>query len=113
MKGWVLVGALCGLFAIVFYAIWAWCKKMQPVLNQALHIFLGVTGLIASIRLIGFTVFEDLSVLVAAQNERGIWALTADDAIFIFIGAIAMGWVSIQSAYQGFSSLRVESRQEI
>ena len=106
MKGWALVAFLSALPFVLGYVGWALKKGIKPELSQATHLLVGVMGVVASIRLFGFTVAEDLSVLVAAQKDAGIWALTADDAIFIAVGALAMAWVSVQSAYQAFNAVR-------
>jgi len=91
---------------VLGYIVWAWKKGLQPELSQATHILLGVMGVVVAVRMLGFTIAGDLSVLVAAQNSENIWALTAEDGIFIGVGALAMAWVAVQSTYQAFSAIR-------
>lgn len=106
MKGWALFAFVIGLPFVIGYICWSLKKGLRPELSQATHVLLGVMGVIVAIRMLGFTIAGDLSVLVAAQDSQSIWALTAEDGIFIGVGALAMAWVAVQSAYQAFSAIR-------
>lgn len=104
MTGWLLVGALFGLAGMLAYVVASFRVGKSPDLTGAMNVFAGVAGFVASIRMLFIIFLGDLEAQLLSATTKSTWDLTPADASFIFIGAIAMGWVSIQTAYKSWSA---------
>ena len=107
MNGLSYLGILLGLATVLVYLGCAAHKKRKAELSTAISIFVAAASLIGAVRLMGFVLFDDLTrVIKAAGESNSLWSISSEDAIFLVIGGLALGWVSIQTVWEGFAKLR-------
>ena len=90
---------------VVAYVGCALRKKKKPDLAAATNIAISAVGATGAVRLIGSVFTGDFMRVVAASNNGSWWSLSAEDAIFVFVGGLALGWVSCQAIWQGFAEI--------
>jgi hypothetical protein len=100
-----LFGLLLGLVIVVVYLLYAAARRRAPSLSSAANIAINSVGLAGSIRLIGCVLTEEFSAAATKFNAASWWSLSAEDAVFVAIGGLALGWVSIQGIWGGFAAL--------
>lgn len=98
-------GLLLSLAIVGAYVYVALRNSKRPDLGTAINILISSVGAFGAVRIIGFVLLGDLSATVKASDNGGWWSLSVEDALFLMAGGTALGWVSIQTIYQGFSEL--------
>jgi len=102
---WGLAG---GVLMFAIYVVWVLCKKKEPDLPTGINIFAATAGLAGSFRLVGFSFTEAYKKLAdagPAPSNGVVWSMSGDDIAFLIVGGLALGWVSCQAIWQGFTDL--------
>ena len=86
------------------YLLSAACLKKKPDLGAAINIVISTVGAVGAARLIGF-IFTDQFRIIIAMGSASMWSLSAEDAVFLFVGGLALGWVSCQEVLRNFRAL--------
>jgi hypothetical protein len=69
-------------------------------------VFIGAASMSGALRLIGFVLTGPFSKLVSQRPDNSWWTLSSEDAVFIVIGGLALGWVSVQTIWDTFGKIR-------
>ena len=98
-------GLAFGGLVVVGYLCVAWRAKRAADLATAVNILISTVGAAGALRLIIFAFSDQFAETVAASPHGAVWSLAAEDAVFLVVGGIALGWASCQAVWRGFREL--------
>jgi hypothetical protein len=99
------IGVISAILTVTTYVVTAVWKGKRPDLTDGIIVFLGAVSALGAIRLVGFALTAQFAKVVAATSGDVLWSLSPEDAVFVVIGAITLGWVSVQTIWENFAKL--------
>lgn len=90
---------------MVVYVVVAACKRKKPDLGTAVNLLFTTVGATGAVRLLGFVFTDQFAAMARTVPSASVWGLSAEDAVFIMAGALALGWISCSAIWQGFAKL--------
>jgi hypothetical protein len=93
MSPYLLGGLICGALCSIVNISIAASRKKTPVLSQSIELVISAVGASGGMKICGLVISGKLS---AALKTSPI-PLSEDDLIYIFLGGIALIWVSFES----------------
>lgn len=102
-------GLVLAALALAAYLAMAMYRKKQANLASAVNIIVAVVSAIGAVRLVGFVFsdhFEEAVIAAAKASNGSVWSLSPDDVIFLFIGGVALAWVSWEALATAFKDVR-------
>jgi hypothetical protein len=106
MNLFILIGLVASACLIIIYVLVAARTKRRPELNDAVIIILGTGGAVSAVRLMGVVLSGNLVDELPHVSIHTFWSLEPDDAVQVFLGALALGWVSIQTIFESFKKVQ-------
>ncbi len=106
-------GLLAGLGTLLAYLRHAHVHKAKPDPVAGIHNFLAAASFIGALKIIlfaGWMTFDD-SPLTKSLADGPI-GIHGEDALFIALGGIALGWASLQQLAENFNRLKSTSPAE-
>lgn len=103
----LFVYGLClAVVLLLAYLACAAKAKKRPDLRSAIEILVSAVSIAGAVRLSGFVFTSDFKKVtkMLAENESW-WSLSPEDGLFLFIGGLALAWVSCQQIWEGFAKL--------
>lgn len=101
----LLAGIVFAILLVLAYVATAAKKDKKPELVDGIVVFVGAVSVLGAVRLAGFVIAGDFAKIASTNHSANIWALSSEDAVFIVIGGLALGWVSIQTIMESFAKL--------
>lgn len=108
MNGFTYWGLGIAVLVTVIYITIALYKKTKPDLPTAITILISTASVLGAVRLAGFAFTDQFKRVIQAQDSNSWWSLGPEDAVFLVIGGLALGWVSLQEVCRGFRELSKE-----
>lgn len=105
MNRFLLAGVVVAILTVSSYVATAAWKGRRPDLNDGIIVFLAAVSVPGAVRLVGFALTEQFARILAATSADVLWSLSSEDAVFVVIGGITLGWVSVQTIWENFAKL--------
>lgn len=105
MSLFLFYSIILAIILIVGYIILGVRNKKSTTLEDIVQIFFGGLGVCTAIRLIGFVLSGQFSILVKQVKNDNIFSFSEEDAVYIVLGGIAIGWVSVQTMLGSFKKV--------
>lgn len=97
---WGIVG---GTLLVVLYAVVSLYHKKTPTLAHSMEIAISSIGASGGVKIFCFVLVGDKFHILTKIPEAG---LVEDDAIYFFLGSLALTWVSLTSIFSRLVGLK-------
>lgn len=115
MSLYLVLGLIVATLSLICYLGQAARKKKTPELANALEIILSAVGMVGGFKMLAAIATGEFSHLIKLSEKSADikLKLSEEDTVFLFIGSIALIWISIQSIARQFQELSQSSQESV